>query len=140
MPFQVPFFEIDFIRTIDPTIHACSSVTSDTSADKVAADASAHGSLGASSGPQPSRVKFTNTVEIRTDVDGFNSGRVYFIRAESGEECLRIAEDLKRCSAIARRHFELRSAWERFRDRLKSVYESAWVQVIIGGLILMVIA
>ena len=85
-----------------------------------------------------SRVKFTNTVEIRTDVEGFNSGRVYYIRAESGGECRRIAADLERCSEVARRHFELRSWWERARDRLKSAYESAWVQAVVGALILAV--
>ncbi len=138
----MPFFEIDFIRTINPTIHDFNT-TSTTSVDKGAAEASAHSDVGASkptdSSPQPSRVKYTNTVEIRTDLEGFNSGRVYYIRAESGQECLRIGEDLRRFSAIARRHFELRSAWERFRDRLKSIYESAWVQVIVGSLILLVI-
>jgi hypothetical protein len=83
-------------------------------------------------------VKLTNTVEIRTDVEGFNSGRVYYIRAESGGECRAIAADMDRCAAVARRHFELRSQWERARDRLKSAYDSLWVQALVGALILAV--
>ena len=34
-------------------------------------------------------VRFRNTIEIRTRIDGHNSGRVYHLKAESEDECLR---------------------------------------------------
>ena len=33
--------------------------------------------------------RFRNTIEIRTRIDGHNSGRVYHLKAESEDECLR---------------------------------------------------
>jgi hypothetical protein len=85
-----------------------------------------------------SKVKLTNTIEIRTNVDGHNSGRVYFIRAESGAECRHIANDLSTYSEVARRRFQLRTRWERYQDKLKTAYDSNWVQGLVGALILSV--
>ena len=143
---QVPYFEIDFIRIhhpLDPPDDAPpesapsvapGSFLSHTGSRSEPDDGSstAEGRVG------PSRVRLTNTVEIRTDLDGYNSGRVYYVRAESGAECRRIAEDLNAFSRVARRHFELRSRWERARDRIKTAYESPWVQGLVGALILAV--
>ena len=90
--------------------------------------------------PTRNRRRPTNTLEIRTDRDGHNSGRAYHIRTESGAGCRRIAGDLSRLSRVARRRFRLRTAWERCQDRLKSAYDSAWVQALVGALILSVTA
>ncbi len=43
------------------------------------------------------------TIEVKTDVDGYNSGRIYFIRMSSEEECLRIARLLSDLSKRSRR-------------------------------------
>jgi hypothetical protein len=46
------------------------------------------------------------TMEVKTDVDGYNSGRIYFIRMASEEECLRIARLLSDLSKRSRRLIE----------------------------------
>ena len=88
--------------------------------------------------PKRSKIKLCNTVEIRTGIEGFNSGRSYYIQCESDRECLRVAADLRSYSAIARRHFQLRTPLQRFRQRLKSVYDSRFVQGLVGLLIVAV--
>jgi hypothetical protein len=119
---QVPFFEIDSVLALNPT-NDSSTNEKEANCDK-------------SSGR--SRLKSTNTVEIRTDVDGHNSGRVYFFRAECGDECRRIEEHLRVLSKAARRRFQLRTVWERAQDQIKSAYDSALVQALVGALILSV--
>ena len=147
---QVPFFEIDFIRIhhpidahpqpptvpndeiqVEPALPPGSFSGAVPPCDEPESKASGH-AAGAS------RVKLTNTVEIRTDLEGYNSGRVYYIRAESGAECRRIADDLTAHYTTARRKFELRSRWERYRDRIKTAYDSIFTQGLVGALILTV--
>jgi hypothetical protein len=120
---QVPFFEIDSVQAINPLDDALQE------SDDVHIE-----------GAGRSRVKMTNTVEIRTNVDGHNAGRVYYIRTESGAECRRIVKHLTKYSTAARKHFELRNRWDRFRDNLKQKYDSMLVQGLVGALILSVIA
>ena len=83
-------------------------------------------------------LSLANAVEIRTDPDGVNLGRAYHFRAGSGAECRRVADDLHRLSAAARGRFEGRSRWARGRERLKAAYDSAWVQGLVGALIVSV--
>ena len=83
-------------------------------------------------------VSTSSSSEESAFVFRLHRNRVYYVRAESGAECRRIAEDLNAFSRVARRHFELRSRWERARDRIKTAYESPWVQGLVGALILAV--
>ena len=50
--------------------------------------------------------RFINTIEIKTDVHGYNSGRIYFIRMASEDECLRIRRLLSELSARSRQLYE----------------------------------
>ena len=88
--------------------------------------------------PHASKIKFTNTVDVRTSEEGYNSGRAYCIRSDSGRECHKIAEDLRAYSQAARRRFELRTPLERMQERLKAVYDSSPVQAFVGFLIISV--
>ncbi len=85
-----------------------------------------------------SRVKLTNTVKIRTVIDGHNAGRVYYIRTDTGAECRRITDEISAYSAVARKRFQLRTRWEQNQDQLKAIYDSLWVQGLVAVLILSV--
>ena len=84
------------------------------------------------------KIKITNAVNIRTIEEGVNSGRAYCIRSETGEECRRIAADLRLFSKAARRRFELRTPLQRFQERLKANYDSWPCQGFVGLLIIAV--
>jgi hypothetical protein len=88
--------------------------------------------------PFRSKIKLTDTVEIRTILQGWNSGRAYFIRCATGKECRKVAADLRSFSEAERRRFELRTPMQRFRERLRAVYTSSPVQGLVGLLILAV--
>ena len=126
---QVPFFEINLVRALNPTDEdgADSDVTPEALERSMRAVAIRGG-----------RPATTNAVEIHTDLDGINAGRVYCFRLGSGAECRRVAEELAGLSAVARRRFELRSRWDRLQLRLKAIYDSDWVQGFVGALILAV--
>ena len=129
---QIPFFEVDFVRSINDY--------PDLDPDEIVPHSSWSFRLqhGESPSVQASKIKLTNTVEIRTVLEGFNSGRVYYLRCDTGAECRRIAADLRAYSQAALRHFELRTPFERFRERLKAGYDSPPVQGFVGFLIISV--
>ena len=127
----MPFFEIDLVRASVPLEEGpnCFPLRS----------------RGRHSGPPNEKeekmqqsVDLTNTVAIVTDPEGHNAGRAYYLRAPSADDCRRIATDLASLSAAAKGRFLLQTRWERFRHRLKAVYDSGWVQALVGALILAV--
>jgi hypothetical protein len=67
---------------------------------------------------------FINTIEIRTDVDGYNSGRSYLFRASSEMACARFGRVLHRTVAQLRRkqetHTRMQSLHEHFCTDSKS--------------------
>ena len=127
---QVPFFEVDFVRIINDS--------PDTSSRLPCSSEGTQEKAGEPSSPKTSKIRLTNTVEIRTVVEGFNSGRVYYLRCDTGTECRRIAADLRTFSQAALRHFELRTPFERFRERLKTLYDQPLAQGFVGFLIISV--
>ena len=126
---QIPFFEVDFIRLHNDTKVSAHPLSMSNSLSHL---------FSSREKGQRSRVKLINTVEIRTVVEGFNSGRAYYIRCDSGDECRRITSDLNVFSQTALRRFELRTPFERFRVQLKSIYDSLLVQKTVGLLIIAV--
>jgi predicted RNA-binding protein YlxR (DUF448 family) len=133
--FQVPFFEVEFVRVhhadvpIQPEQLSHSQLSLTNSFRKF---------LRMDDVPKRSRVKLCNTVEIRTDVKGFNSGRSYYVRCESSKDCLQMAHDLRAFIAAARQRFQLRTPMQQFRDQVKIIYDSRFIQGFVGLLIVAV--
>jgi hypothetical protein len=97
------------------TIHRCSNLSGD-----------------------PNQVKFRNSFQIKTSVDGYNSGRTYYIKASSEEQC---SEILKKLAESARAARQLKEAKTRFRasqQRVREVYRSSICQGIVACMIVAV--
>ena len=82
--------------------------------------------------------RFRNTIEIRTRIDGHNSGRVYHLKAESEDECLRAGLRLSELASEARRRTEARTRLEEIQASCRAVYLSQPVQGCIALLIVAV--
>jgi hypothetical protein len=128
----VPFFEIDFISVINVDPDAPESDKTTTRPEF-----SSRQNLGHVD-HKNRKSKITNSINIRTIAEGFNSGRAYCIRFETGAECRRIAAELRAFSMAARHHFELRTPLRRYQERLKLFYDSAPCQAFVGLLIISV--
>ncbi len=86
----------------------------------------------------PNQVKFRNSFQIRTSVDGYNSGRTYYIKATSEEQC---AEILSKLAASARASRQIKEAKTRFRasqERVREMYRSTICQGIVAAMIVAV--
>ena len=86
----------------------------------------------------PNQVKFRNSFQIRTSVDGYNSGRTYYIKATSEEQC---AEILTKLAASARASRQIKEAKTRFRasqERVREMYRSSICQGIVAAMIVAV--
>jgi hypothetical protein len=81
-----------FLKDIGRAI-GTTSLSNAASLNKTKIEAEQHKTLSA----------MNRTIEVKTDVDGYNSGRIYFIRMSSEEECLRIARLLSDLSKRSRR-------------------------------------
>ncbi len=81
-------------------------------------------------------VSVNNALQIQTISDGYNSGRKYFLRAETETERDQLASNLKRLVKIA--STELVSAYERRKNFVKGIYNSNFVQGFAALLIILV--
>jgi len=84
------------------------------------------------------RVQLRNAIEIRTDIDGYNSGRVYLLRSSSEETGSVIAGLLADTATRSRREYETRTRLQRMQDRCRAIYLSSAVQGLIAVLIVAV--
>ncbi len=82
--------------------------------------------------------RLQNTIEIRTRIDGYNSGRVYHLKAKDESECLSVGTRLLRLSAEARRRTEAKDRFEQLQAGCRAVYLSAPVQACISLLVIAV--
>ena len=76
----------------------------------------------------------TRTVQIATDLHGFNSGRTYYFRTDSGE----FDEILKSCTLLARsarRRAEARTVFAKMQREVRGMYDCRTFQTIIALLI-----
>ncbi len=89
--------------------------------------------------PKDSCARGPVTFQIRTAMDGFNSGRIYYIQARSAEACAAVVGTLQRLVAAARSRAEKASRFRKTQRHLRAVYESTPFQITSSMLILMAI-
>ena len=82
--------------------------------------------------------QYRNTIEIRTDIDGYNSGRVYLLRASTEEVSAQISGLLLDFAARSRRQHETRTRLQRLQERCRRVYQSGPAQGLVALLIISV--
>ena len=76
-----------------------------------------------------------NTLQIETSQVGYNSGRVYQIRAASVENFSPMLEKMLKLSTIAREEAEKKSKFRKSQDRVGNVFNSDTVQRILALMI-----
>lgn len=79
-----------------------------------------------------------NIFQIRTIPGGFNSGRTYYVKADSKEDCELISTELRAKAAAARRKAEGTSRFINSQNKVREIYYSAPFQVISSLLIITV--
>jgi hypothetical protein len=68
------------------------------------------------------------TLQIETAPEGYNSGRVYQVRAKNSQELRSIVTDLSRLSAIAIETAQAKSRMKKIQDSVARFIDSDWVQ------------
>jgi hypothetical protein len=84
------------------------------------------------------KVKFRNSVQIRTVPVGFNSGRKYYLQAKSSEDCQKLCEDLTRLSAEALERFLAKTRFQKAQEVVKGYYLMNVSQYLVAFLIIAV--
>jgi hypothetical protein len=72
----------------------------------------------------------TNTLQIKTIREGYNSGRTYFLRSNTDADCQLLIEKLSRLAKIARSKAEVRSQLEMVQLKLRTFYNSTSFQAV----------
>ena len=67
---------------------------------------------------------FVNAIQIATIADGYNSGRSYYLQAESSEDKQKIIEQLRALTEIARKRAEVKTLFRKVQDRVRKVYNT----------------
>ncbi len=86
-----------------------------------------------------STYRFFHAFQIETIEDGYNSGRIYHIRAESKERCDSIVATISVSSKKARKAAMKASRFEKSQQLILRFYNNFLFQLLITGLILAVI-
>mmetsp|Transcript_52856 Transcript_52856/g.139119 ORF Transcript_52856/g.139119 Transcript_52856/m.139119 type:complete len:356 (+) Transcript_52856:92-1159(+) len=99
-----------------------------------------HGGTRASfSGPRRNSVSLAShglyTIHIATENDGYNSGRVYYLQAESNEINDRLLLAIQENSKAARKRKASRNIWQRAQRRLNEWFNSTPVQAFVIAVI-----
>jgi hypothetical protein len=84
------------------------------------------------------KVKLRNDFHIRTFVNGYNSGRVYYLKSSNEAECEDIVRKLSESAKTARKAMEAKTRFETSQERVRSVYHSAFCQSIVALMIVVV--
>jgi hypothetical protein len=82
--------------------------------------------------------KDCNELMIETDADGYNSGRTYYLQAESSGACRDIAKKLSKNSKIAIDRANAQTAFAQAQQKVRKFYISTIFQNVVASLILMV--
>ncbi len=79
--------------------------------------------------------KFSHAMQIATRDDGYNSGRIYYLSAESQEQLHELIEYLSIKAKAARAQVEARTVFRKFQLRVRKRYDSAQFQGLMALLI-----
>mmetsp|Transcript_49787 Transcript_49787/g.130995 ORF Transcript_49787/g.130995 Transcript_49787/m.130995 type:complete len:431 (+) Transcript_49787:34-1326(+) len=74
-------------------------------------------------------------IHIATEIGGYNSGRAYYLQAESNEMTDRLLLEIQENSKAARDRMASRNILRRAQRRLKAIFDSIPAQVLIIGVI-----
>ncbi len=106
----IPMFEIDFICTAQGDDDSCQDETSKKSDNRKEADSQ--------------RQKFRNSFQIRTFAEGYNSGRAYYLKASSEQECDNLLNKLSSLALAAKKAKDAKTRFEKSQERVRVVYRS----------------
>ena len=81
---------------------------------------------------------FQNSIIIHTIPGGYNSGRTYYLKANSELECSKILADLSVNSIAAKKRAESKSNFAKLQRRVRRVYRSKIFEGISVSCIIMV--
>ena len=94
--------------------------------------------LGPENGLQQLSNKADKVFQIKTTADGYNSGRIYYLRVPDEDLCGSIIETLQKSAQAARKRMEVISQFERIQKYLRIVHDSVAFQTLVGVLICVV--
>ena len=77
---------------------------------------------------QTSAHQFLRSMRLDTDPEGYNSGRTYYLQANTDEELERLVQNLNMWTKKAKKRFEARSVLERSQRRARMIYNSLLFQ------------
>ena len=84
------------------------------------------------------KVPASRSFQIQTTINGFNSGRTYYLQAESAEICQEIVRNLSKYVVASRKRADKASRYRRGQKVLLAFYESAPFQLMSSLLIILV--
>ncbi len=84
------------------------------------------------------KMKYRHALQIRTDTDGYNSGRTYYLQASSDEQCADLVGQLTKQVKVARKKALARTRFQKSQETVRRVYESAPCQALVATLIVAV--
>ena len=90
--------------------------------------------------PRTKRASRMSKLMIETQLDGYNSGRTYYLQAESSAACRATVETLNRCSQAAFKRLHSQTPYESARTHAGRVFRSSYFQNLTAFLILAVSA
>jgi hypothetical protein len=85
------------------------------------------------------KVKFKHSFQIWTQVDGYNSGRAYYLKASNAEECAEVMSKLKELARTARKLKDAKTRFQESQERIRVVYHSTIIQSIVATMIVAVL-
>ncbi len=65
----------------------------------------------------PNKIKFWHSFQIRTAIDGYNSGRTYHLQASSAEQCAELTGRLAAAATAAKKAKEAKTRFEKSQAR-----------------------
>ena len=84
------------------------------------------------------RTKFRNAVQINTILDGYNSGRAYYLQTNSEHECCELAATLLRMAKAAKKRAEDKTRFQILQGKVLKFYDSTPFQCVVAFLIVAV--
>ncbi len=105
----IPMYEIDFI---------CAAQSAEDSQD----DPLKKPDNKKEADPQKQKIRYS--FQIRTQVDGYNSGRAYYLKASSEQECADLISKLSSLALSAKKAKEAKTRFEKSQEPVHVVYRS----------------
>jgi hypothetical protein len=125
----IPLFEIDFICAAQNDEISGQDEFSNQPHKKSEPDRKA----------DPQKEKFKNSFQIRTLVDGYNSGRAYYLKASSEQECADLISKLGTSARVAKKAKEAKTRFEKSQERVRIAYRSILCQGFTAAMIIAVL-